>query len=359
MKTDARNNNFDLLRLLGAVMVLWGHTFVLLALTPNSVLAMSVHTMGVKVFFVISGYLITKSWISDPHIWRYALRRALRIMPALIGCVLFTALVIGPIFTSVSAREYFTDRLFCAYFKNIAFHVNYGLPGMFENNPIPRAVNGSLWTLPAEMVAYVLCPVLVYISTRVKFGTWLVCLAVLAFVAFDYTARAWPADRISQYIFYATNWVYAGQLLSYFWIGMIVVLLNLERFFTLRTALVLVVLTALVPLSGYKVFLPAFVIIPLVTLAFALSPRLTAFDPLLSRGDISYGLYLYAFPVQQVVNQIAYPIGLIEHFLISLTLTTLLAILSWKFVESPALKYKPVKSVRAERADTARSTKAS
>ena len=346
--TEARNNNFDLLRLLGAVMVLWGHTFVLLALTPNSVLAMSVHTMGVKVFFVISGYLITKSWISDPHIWRYALRRALRIMPALIGCVLFTALVIGPIFTSVSAKEYFTDRLFLAYFKNIVFHVNYGLPGMFENNPIPHAVNGSLWTLPAEMVAYFLCPLLVYISTRFKFGTLLVCLAVLGFVAFDYAARSWPADRISQYILYATNWVYAGQLLSYFWIGMIVVLLNLERFFTLRTALVLVVLAALVPLSGYKVFLPAFIIIPLVTLAFALSPRLTVFDSILSRGDISYGLYLYAFPVQQVVNQIAYPIGLVEHFLISLTITTLLAILSWKFVESPALKFKPVKRTRAE-----------
>lgn len=356
--TDFRNNNFDALRLIGAILVLWGHTFILTGGIPASILAMSVHTFGVKIFFVISGYLIAKSWQNDPHLLRYAQRRALRIFPALAGCVIFTALVIGPIFTTAPLGDYFSSHLFWAYFKNIGLHINYQLPGMFLSNPVANSVNGSLWTLPVELIAYIVCPILVIIGSWGKLGRILLFALAVVFVGLDLYGRTLSPQEHLPFIIYATDWIYAGQLWSYFLLGSVYALLKLERFVSLRLAVVLCVLYAILPLSGYKAFVPAFILIPYVTLAFALSPRIKQFDFIVLKGDYSYGLYLYAFPVQQIVTQTFGPIPVLAHFLISLQLTWILAYCSWRFIEAPALKFKPVhpkKRLAASNAKNSRS----
>ena len=111
--------------------------------------------IAVAVFFAISGFLVTASWISDPRTRSFVLRRALRILPGLWVVLLLTTLV-GLIVTSLSTAGYLTSLSTWRYAleRSIVFSTRPDLPGVFSTNPYGAAVNGSLWTLPVEVTAY-------------------------------------------------------------------------------------------------------------------------------------------------------------------------------------------------------------
>ena len=115
--------------------------------------------LAVGVFFVISGYLISGSWERRPQLPRYLTNRVLRIIPGLFLVVVVSAFVLGPLVTTLAAGDYFTDGGTYSYLRNAVLIPNYALPGVFAGNPFPGAVNGSLWTLPAEFACYLVVPV--------------------------------------------------------------------------------------------------------------------------------------------------------------------------------------------------------
>jgi peptidoglycan/LPS O-acetylase OafA/YrhL len=82
------------------------------------------------------------SWDKDPFLYRFFIRRSIRIFPALIVCILLSVIVLG---STLSIKEYLSHDATLVYIKNIFLHVSYYLPGVFEHNPLPNAVNGSLW----------------------------------------------------------------------------------------------------------------------------------------------------------------------------------------------------------------------
>lgn len=153
-------DNFAAIRLLAALVVVFGHSFPLTGSEGPGYLGSPASTLAVKIFFVISGYMISESWLRDPHIGRYLRRRALRIFPALFVLCLFSVLVVGPALTSADLATYLSHHGTWNYLTNIALYPNYSLPGVFEGNIYPSAVNGSLWTLPIEFSMYLLLPVL-------------------------------------------------------------------------------------------------------------------------------------------------------------------------------------------------------
>lgn len=101
-------NNFDFVRLLAAYAVLVSHQNVLMG-HPDLMIddRISLGALGVAIFFTISGYLVTQSWLSDPHPVRSAVKRILRIWPALFVVTVIAALVVGPLVSSFTAKEYF------------------------------------------------------------------------------------------------------------------------------------------------------------------------------------------------------------------------------------------------------------
>ena len=152
--SPSRSNGFDGLRLVAASLVIYGHAYPLTGRVGPALLGSYLHAIGVKIFFVVSGYLIAASWRADPDMARFWARRSLRIFPGLILVCLVAVLALGPALTMLSPGEYFRAPATPAYFWNIALYPMFDLPGVFVAGQPLTAVNGALWTLPVEVAMY-------------------------------------------------------------------------------------------------------------------------------------------------------------------------------------------------------------
>ncbi len=335
-----RDNNFDAVRLIAAAAVIYGHAHPLTH-TPDRVFwGNSVESFAVKVFFVISGFLITASWLSDPNAFRYFAKRALRIFPALAVVVALSALVLGPLVTTLPLSSYFASPQVPAYFSNVALRPVYYLPGVFDRLPYPGAVNGSLWSLPAEFAMYLLLPLLCVLGAKLRFR-WLPAVATVGLCCWSlYWNRAGIPHR--PVVFYATGLASTLDAAPYFMLGASFQIYGLRRFLSPTVALGLLgIALFLQPSSALTMELGLFLLAPYAILAFALTPA-----PVFSRagrfGDFSYGLYLYGFPLQQTFNFLSpRPLTALQNAVLASLAALLFAVLSWHLVEKPTLSIKP------------------
>jgi peptidoglycan/LPS O-acetylase OafA/YrhL len=318
----SRLNNFDALRLLAAFAVVISHSFAIAGNPQPTVGVMDAGTIGVVVFFGISGFLITQSWSTDSHLWRFAAKRALRIMPALIVVLLITTLILGPLVSSHSAADYFKQSATWSYLlQNAVMMTTHELPGVFTDLPYPRQVNAVLWTLQAEVLAYV-------------------SVAVIGLVGGFRTK--WVPPLITAILIVAPHGLLPATsslfMLQAFGVG--ASLYVLREYVPWHPGLVVIGLIAwAVTPEGIQLLL-AVGVIPYATIFVAYrGPAMLR--KLTARGDFSYGVYLIGWPVGQIVALLwgtsvttAIVIG------ISLPITYLLAMASWAYLEQPALALK-------------------
>lgn len=331
-----RTNNLDFLRLVGSLAVVLGHAYVLVGRPANTpvISGMVVHSIGVIIFFSISGYLITASWGRNPRIVSYMAARCLRIFPALIVVVLAAAFVIGPLVTTLPTSQYLSHEGTWSYLYNIVLRVQYALPGVWaEGLPYPVAVNGSLWTLPAEFLCYLVVPLVFLAPARLRPPV------IAALLAYAWWLAQIPATESA--IIWQTLISPAAEMWVFFATGAILRLLH-ERGLVFRADAAALLLAGYMVLGG---MLPqhalkfAWVAVPYVVLTIGL-----AATPYLRRtsrfGDLSYGVYLWAFPVQQLVIDLSGVHRMSVNLLLVTSATLVLAWLSWHLVEHPALKLK-------------------
>lgn len=338
--TVNKNNNFNLIRLAAALAVLINHSFPLATgrevdFWIGSHLGISLGSIAVDIFFATSGFLVTGSLLSNNNILRFIKARILRIYPALIVMLLITTILIGGYFTSLHMREYLASSDTLRYLlKNGSLFTgaSYTLPGVFETNPYKESVNGSLWTLPYEIWMYSTLAFAWIISSVSQgrsriFRTTIVTLALFALVTYNST----NSDDT--------------KLFSMFFSG--AAFCVLQKRITLSLPLFLLAAMALMASMLDK---EIFHVVYSLTLTYLLmcaaympSGRIRAFNRI---GDYSYGVYIYAFPVQQSVAAFFPGISVAGMFQISLLITFMLAVLSWHFIEKPALALKGVPSAR-------------
>lgn len=338
---NRRNNNFVVLRLCAALMVISGHMGHIIAGPVPTLFGRQIQSLGVYVFFLIGGYLITKSWQSDPHPVRYAIKRFMRIWPPLAVFVLFAAFVAGPMLSSLSVKEYFLSGGHIRYLDNLVLRIQYALPGVFSWNPYPNAVNGSLWTLPVEAVMYIIVPVLLTVvqakkNTKVsKIALVAVCVFVCALDCYVYAYH--PSLRI---VIYGTDWVSALHIVPFYFIGVACTIPEFRKYLNLQVALVLILLVSCLNMSYLSMQIALYFVMPYVVFSLAFAP-VPAFGWLDKKAEISYGLYLYGFFIQQLVvylaNRFGWTLGFMPAFVISCILTTIAAYLSYYLVEKPML----------------------
>lgn len=337
---DSTDNNFDLIRLFAAVVVLVSHCFPLTGrmYEPFAAYLGGYDTgggWGVSIFFVISGFLVTRSVLQRP-VAVYARSRVLRIIPALALISFFEVFVIGPLFTAFSPAQYFTTAQTYFHLRNAAvFWLSTTLPGTFLANPHSAAVNGSIWTLPVECGFYILLPVIGGVGL-LKPARLPILLAVVAgVVGYGVVQLGWDWDHqggtaligplysvLKEFVFFLSGallWVHRDRIPFNGWLaaGCVVLLIAFGN-------------------RDYRVLVMN-ITLPYLVIYFALDKRFRVrlYDEI---GDLSYGTYLFAFPVQQAIVAACHGVLKPSELLaLALPVTLVLAVASWNLVERPAL----------------------
>lgn len=320
MNARREANFFDVLRVMAAAAVVVGHSWPLLGIDGVPRYAgISIHHLGVYVFFTISGYLLARSWSRAPRPLPFLVRRIFRIFPALVVTVALTAFVIGPVVTARSVNEYWGNPQTWSYLQGAILMPTYELPGVFLSNP-SWVVNGSLWSLGPEFCCYLALVALGLLTYRVsavmRAGTAL-GLAVAIF--------ATPITGTLRTTLIAVVFFAIGSLIA-----------ELPAKFRIPTWVIPILM--IVPLffdsGGGVVATWLFLPIAIVTLGEKRFRLATWFH---RGGDPSYGMYLWAFLVQQIIIEHFGVLPLWSNIVVVLALSTALGYLSWHLVEKHAI----------------------
>lgn len=331
------NNNFDLLRLIAAAMVVWGHAY---AISPSEgkedlifrwVQFEFAGSYAVKLFFFLSGLLVMQSLLTRTSGTHFVLMRVARLMPGLLAVIALSGLVMGPLLTSLSVSDYFTHpETWRFMLLNAVLKTQYELPGVFFSNPM-TAVNGSLWTLPAEAVCYAL--VWLFGVLFLSRHRWLCTVLIAGIVLALQTDGA--------------NWMARIHLtpgavspMTHFMLGAMMALWRDKLVLSARS-LSLVGLAAIAVCQS-EWFPLLFVFWANLWAVFLSTPRaVLSWRP---PGDASYGLYLSGFAIQQCLTVWMPQMGPVQNTLLALPLALIYGFFSWHCIEKRALRWAKMKS---------------
>lgn len=342
-----RDNNLNLIRFVAALAVLVSHSFPIAqgAGTPEpGFWSLSIGSLAVGVFFILSGLLISKSLLEGKRLQSWAIARVARLFPGLALTLALTVTVLGPLMTSLDLFQYVGNARTWTYVPrnlSLAF-LQYDLPGVFNDNPFPKAVNGSIWSLFHEVLAYLTVAIIwaLGVVRRPMFGAVLLgaCAASFLFIGESSLREGLESAKAAVFL----------KLWSVFAIGILFYLLRFKIWLDFPTLTSLWVVSLLVrDLPGDDLVFYIAMAYSVIYLAYVPSGPVRRFNSL---GDYSYGVYLYAFPVQQLLAQFLPSNSWYINAAASAPVVLVLAWGSWRFVEAPALQW--AKSLGRERASS-------
>ena len=323
-----QRNNFNLMRLVAAWLVIYGHAWAITGSGGQDLLASLTGfrfagAIAVDMFFVVSGFLIAAS-LQRNSVRGYLASRALRILPALVICVGVTTFILGRLLSTTA--DYWSQATTWNYFLINASLVisRFQLPGVFATHPLD-VVNGSLWTLPIEAKLYLLLLIawlLGLLAPRRYTPLW--ALAIVAGYVLAWRYGPLP-DHLQKYA-ECTAFFMTGSLL---WV-------NRDRI-RLSGWIVLALLALFALLRGSPwAHLPYFGLMTYGSIYLASQVRL----PMIRHTDLSYGLYLYGWPAQQLAWMLPIGKSVAGNIIIASSIALACAALSWFLVERPALRLK-------------------
>lgn len=296
---------FDLMRLAAALLVVVSHTFPMTGQPALSIRGVEdFGALGVSIFFVISGFLVAGSYQRDPK--TYLLKRILRIEPGLIASLILTVVVLAFVTTAPQA-EYWRGAAPYVVRNALLYPTTYALPGVFQDAPMAGVVNGVLWTLRLEFSCYLL---LMLVRANLKLVVGLAALCAGAWLGVAFTTAEWGADPVTRiaflvgrngFLFFAGAALWLSRAKVPLWLG----------------GVSAVAFPFVGPLA-----------LPTAVIGLSRAGKLPA--------DLSYGVYIYAFPIQQqlaLMGQLTVITGVLA--------VLPFAALSWFLVEKPAMKLKP------------------
>ncbi len=327
-RADISRNNFDIIRLLLALLVIYSHSYPLLTYwhqEPLYILSGHQITFGelaVTAFFMISGYLITRSWNGSRNCQSYLGKRVRRIYPGFLVASLISLLIVGPLGAS-NQIDYWRELQPFRFTANLLL-LRPQFPRSFQSLAI-NEVNGSLWSIPWEFYCYLWIPAAALLGC-LRRRNWFLALFTASVVLLAAKTQFLP------------NLPYPGKIATAFFSGQVFYLYADKIVFKKRLLIVSLSLLLFSAAAGnlhlFHLFLPIFGSYVLFYIAFVPSKAI-AFARSLTRGnDLSYGVYLYGWPVQQLIIQ-AYQRNLTP---LSLSVMAMLgsaamAALSWFLVE--------------------------
>lgn len=336
------------------MLVMSGHTYGLggfgeepITLLTNS--QESSGTIAVYGFFAISGFLVTRSLLTSPNVFVFWVKRALRILPGFWVCLLVTAFVFAPI---VYITEHNSLAGFLQYNPNGPLHYirtnffllmhEYSIANLLSKNPYPYAFDGSLWTLFLEAKAYVALGLLgiVGVAGKKRYIVLAIFVFLWSLILFNTQIQESP-NKFIRLIVDPSFLLYA----TYFASGAVFYLFRDSISFNKSVFFVFVCFTLLsIKLGLLHQVLPVTEPFMLFWLAQTLP-----FKDFSKPGDFSYGIYIYAFPVQQLATYFHFNQEIITYFLVCFAVTMMFAILSWFLIERPSIMLKRILKTKDKR----------
>ncbi len=324
------NNNLDLIRIILACMVIVGHSPALNGpsdywVDPITYFFKFTYSgaLAVKIFFFISGLVVTNSLLHNRSATHFIISRFFRLFPALLFVLIITVFVFGPILTSLQLPDYFSNLDKFRYIReNIVFNTYYSLPGLFNNNIYGDAVNGSLWSLRYEMGCYI-----------ALLGSFLVL-----------------ANEKKHYLNIPIALIFIDALLPtkvfFYWLGenpeinILLASFALGVFFAINADKIKIDLgTVFGSFLIYYLFSNSVHAQLILVYAFCTMTVYLASKKAMLRWrpkmDISYGIYLWGFLIQQSVFLLLGHTYVGLHCLISIVISILLAFITYIAIEKP------------------------
>lgn len=339
------HNNFDFLRLVFAILVILTHSQVLSSeggldfVQKWSGGQTEASYIGVRGFFVISGYLVFKSLQRSQSLKQYFKKRIVRIFPGLIVMLFVVTFLMGAFFSHLDVLSYFrnmeTWRYPLSALRVFPVPKTEALPGVFSGNPAGNAVNGSLWTIWFELMFYIGLSVLYFFRKKTNLLGWMVCIFWCALFLFFIFGRHLISDIVFPFTGLSSELVL--DLLLYFIAGSAFTFLPLKENALLRYIIGyggVILLLASLYFGGFHVL--RYLALPALVIGLG-SMNLPILSGLRRWGEPSYGIYIYAYPLQQLLVQMIDPSAVVLN-VYSIPLSILLGYASWHLVEKRWIK---------------------
>ncbi len=337
-------NNFDFLRLMFSFWVVYSHAFPQTGQRYLDWLfrhsgQVTFSKIGVAGFFVISGYLVFQSMERSSTWLGFLWKRFLRLYPAFIVVLLLTV-ILGPIVYQNAETPYWQNsEVFSYIHRNLRLYpMQYGISGIFSQNPMPDYINGSLWTLVYEFSSYLFLALIFMVRKNRK----LLLLALLTTFAFYMYAVVFPNPKIDNWQYGIIQGFHFVELGAYFVAGSLLGFFKVEKWRAdIKNALIILSFLAIIislTFGAYK-YVGHFAL-PLFSILFGLASY-----PIINQvkdkiGDISYGMYIYAFPIQQTLSYYYPKLSPEGSWIFGGLLAGLFGYASWHLIEKRALKFK-------------------
>ena len=329
-----KGNCFDFMRYFFAISLIIVH---FCTLTNTEQFWIVTGKLRVKAFFIMSGFLVFYSYIKRENLKDYIEKRIRRILPPYL-LVVILCVVLGLFITNLSKLDYIiskeTYKYLLANFSFLNF-IQPTLPGVFESNPI-SAVNGSLWTMKVEVMFYVSVPIILYLLKRYRKLFIMISIFVFALLYDFCFTTLYEQTNNEMYLLIRKQ---IGSQLMYFYSGTFILLYfdkfikYLKYFFSIAVIIYFyqnsnVLFSILEPLA-------------FATILIGVAYNLKYLNFLRKYDNISYGMYLYHYPIiQTIIYYNIQNLNIYLAFFLTFILTILVSILSWKYVEKPIINKK-------------------
>lgn len=326
------NNNIDAVRIMASLLVVWCHSFALSGGKGDFISKLLPQTaageFGVSIFFFFSGLLVTNSLLTNKDPLRFVVSRFFRIVPAYLIVVIISAFIIGPIFTTLTCYDYLTCReTWIYFFHNAYFDTKFVLPGLWTTLPDPF-MNGSLWSLPIEIGCYITVLVIFILCSRFHINKLIPLLGCLL-------CSLMPHTFFTEMLGIGYSNI-SGLFLFCFTVGaffsvykdkvsvdrFVIVALIMSNMFLWRYANII---RFFFPVSVSIILLYIATIPPLVTKKL--------------RHDISYGMYIWHWPLMQMIVSITDCRNPYCLFGIALPISIIVSYISCRVIEEPCISY--------------------
>lgn len=323
------NNNIDLIRIIAAAMVIYGHAYEISPETGRADFIRNLiefdysGSLAVKIFFFISGLVVTNSLLKKRNISEYIISRFFRIWPAFI-CVIVLSYAFAYITTSADTNEFKEVVPFLQYLTSSFFlNMTWSFPGVFDENTI-NVFNGSLWSIVYEVGCYILLLSFVVLFNYNRMIINVICSFIILdslYGVFSIFTEALSRDEVR-------------YLPAIFALGVLAAINKDYIKINKVTAAMMILVTAILYSQQSTLYYLSFYITLMYAILYISANHY--FIKLKPKYDISYGIYLYGFPIQQYVFLTLKDTGagILTNQVVSICISIIAGILSWLLIES-------------------------